>query len=78
MSAFLALTKIGDEKWIQIVSYISKSTTDAYMGGVKDGIAADHASRGLNMYNKGQYHGKVTKLIADTVKQAKKMAKISR
>ena len=39
---------------------------------VKDGIAADYASRGLNMYNKGQYNGKVTKLIADAVKEAKR------
>ena len=44
-------------------------------GGVKDGLAANYASRGLNMYNKGQYHGKVTKLIADTVKDAKKISK---
>ena len=44
-------------------------------GGVKDGIAADYASRGLNMYNKGQYNGKVTKHIAEMVQQAKKISK---
>jgi hypothetical protein len=44
-------------------------------GGVKDGIAADYASHGLGMYNKGQYHGKVTKHIAEMVKQAKKISK---
>ncbi len=42
-------------------------------GGVKDGLAANYASSGLNRYNKGQYDGKVTKLITDTVKEAKKI-----
>ncbi|MCK5127674.1 MAG: hypothetical protein KAR42_15560 [candidate division Zixibacteria bacterium] len=42
---------------------------------VKDGIAANYASRGLQRYNKGQYDGKVTRLIADSVKEAKKLSK---
>lgn len=64
-------------KWIQIALFTNRFTMDAWMPGcldakVKDGIAADYASRGLNMYNKGQYNGKVTKLIADAVKEAKR------
>ena len=40
---------------------------------VKNGLASDYAALGLERYNKGQYFGKAVKLIADTIKEAKKV-----
>ena len=43
--------------------------------GVRNGIASDYASRGLEIYGKRAYIGKVPKLISDTIKEAKKAAR---
>lgn len=43
--------------------------------GVRDGIAADFASDTQRKYEKGQYHGKVNKFIAEQITAAKKLSK---
>ena len=69
-------TEITMESNVDTNDFVYKQIYNGCLqGGVKNGVASDYASLGLERYNKGQYHGKVTKLIADTVKEAKKISK---